>query len=219
MVMSRPIPFLLLVAAVALVSGPTESGAQTTFDIEGKYELIKPAQPTETPGKVEVIDVFWFGCPHCYRFLPVLEAYEDSKPDYVEIRHMPAIFRNSWVNHARAFYTARALGVEEKIYRSLFEAIHRDRKRLETKEALRSFFESHGVTAEDFDQTWDSFTVESGINKSRVMQGRYGITGTPSVIVNGKYRVTGSLAGSYQNMVKVVAALADKERNEAQAAQ
>ncbi len=204
----RTLSALAAAACLALLAGALPAAE---FEVEGKYEVISPPQPTTTPGKVEVVDVFWFGCPHCYRFLPVMEAYAASKPDYVEVVRMPAIFRKSWEAHARAFYTARVLGVEDELHQAIFEAIHVGRAQLDTKEDLAAFFERHGVSREAFDKTFSSFAVESGVRRSMVMQGRYGIRGTPTVVVNGKYRVSGTLAGSYENMVKVIEILADKE--------
>ena len=186
--------------------------AQSDFDPAGKFELIQPPQPTDTPGKVEVLDVFWYGCPHCFTFLPTMEAFEKAKPEYVEVRRMPAVFRKSWENHARAYYTAKLLGVEAKLHRALFEQIHVKGQRTDSRDDLREFFIANGVTGEAFDKTFDSFAVESMLRKSVVMQGRYGVRGTPSVVVNGKYRTSASLAGGYPNVVKVIEALAAKER-------
>lgn len=185
--------------------------AQGSIDPEGKYELIQPPQPTDTPGKVEVVEVFWYGCPHCFTFLPAMENYEKSKADYVEIRQMPAVFRKNWENHARAYYTAKLLGVEKTLHRPLFEMIHNKGQRTDSRQELRAFFVANGVDGEAFDKTFDSFAVESMLRKSIVMQGRYGVRGTPTVIVNGKYRTSGTLAGSYENVVKVIAALAERE--------
>lgn len=200
-------------AAAFLLTGAlaTQASAQS-FDPTGKYEVIKPAQPTETKGKVEIVDVFWYGCPHCYTFLPFIEDYEKSKPDYVAVRRMPAIFRPLWELHARAYYTAELLGVTDKMHGPLFDAIHKERNKLDSREALIDFFGKHGVKQDAFEKTYDSFAVESLVRKSRVMQGRYGVRGTPTVIINGKYRTSGSLAGGYDNMIKVIQALAEQEK-------
>jgi thiol:disulfide interchange protein DsbA len=200
---------LATLTALALFAGGAQ--AQSAFTPEGKYELIEPPQPTETPGKVEVVDIFWYGCPHCFHFLPVMEAYEKSKPDYVEIRRMPAVFRKSWENHARAYYTAKLLGVDHKIHRPLFEQIHNKGQPTDTRDSLREFFVAQGVDGAAFDKTFDSFAVETMLRKSVVMQGRYGVSGTPTVVINGKYRTSGSLAGSYEDVAKVIAALAERE--------
>ena len=195
-------------AAVAWAAAAPNAAA---LDVEGRYEVLHPPQLTETGERIEVVDVFWYGCPACYRFLPAMEAFERDKPGYVEIRRLPAVFSENWAVHARAFYTARILGVAEETHRALFDEIHANRRPTDTREALGAFYERHGVDRAEFDRTWDSFTVESQVRKSVVMQQRYGVRGTPSVIVNGKYRVTGRLAGSYENMVEIARALAERE--------
>ena len=207
--MSATILALALFGAALVLPGNAAQAAG--IDPTGKYELVTPPQPTETPGKVEVVEVFWFGCPHCFHFLPTIEQYDANKPDYVAVRHMPAIFRDSWVVHARAFYTAELLGIEEKIHRPLFEAIHLHKQPLDTREELMKFFANYGVSNEDFNNTYDSFAVETLLRKSQVMQQRYGVTGTPTVIVNGKYRVSGTLAGPPEQMIKVIEALVERE--------
>jgi thiol:disulfide interchange protein DsbA len=201
-----------LVTLAWVAVAPHAAAQSAGLDIEGRYEVLQPPQQTETGDRIEVVDVFWYGCPHCYTFLPMMEAYDLVKPDYVEIRRMPAIFRESWMAHARAFYAAALLGVVDSTHRPLFEEIHEQRNPTDHKEALAAFFERQGVDRGTFEQTYDSFAVESLVRKSVLMQQRYGITGTPSVVVNGKYRVTGRLAGSYDNVIPVVMALVEKER-------
>ena len=207
--MKRWLSCLVAVACLAVASHA--AGQSSGTDIEGKYELLQPPQLTETGDRIEVVDVFWYGCPHCYTFLPMMEAYDKIKPEYVEIRRLPAVFRESWAAHARAYYTSLLLGVDNLTHRPLFEEIHEHRNPTDTREALAAFFERHGVDRTKFEQTYDSFAVESMVRKSVLMQQRYGITGTPSVVVNGKYRVTGRLAGSYNNVIAVVMTLVDRE--------
>jgi len=207
--MNRWLSYLVTVACLAVASHAP--GQSSGTDIEGKYELLQPPQLTETGDRIEVVDVFWYGCPHCYTFLPMMEAYDKVKPEHVEIRRLPAIFRESWAAHARAYYTSLLLGVDNLTHRPLFEEIHEHRNPTDTREALAAFFERHGVDRTKFEQTYDSFAVESMVRKSVLMQQRYGITGTPSVVVNGKYRVTGRLAGSYNNVIAVVMTLVDRE--------
>ncbi len=207
------IPWLRCLVALAWVTAASHAAAQSGgLDIEGRYELLQPPQLTETGDRIEVVEVFWYGCPHCYTFLPVMEAYDIAKPEYVEVRRLPAIFREGWAAHARAFYTAMLLGVVDRTHRPLFEEIHERRNPTDHREALAAFFERQGVDRTTFEQTYDSFAVESMVRKSILMQQRYGITGTPSVVVNGKYRVTSRLAGGQDNVIRVVAALVEKER-------
>ena len=203
---------LLLFAVLFAFPGLAGADSHSDFDVEGKYSLVQPAQPTETePGTVEVVDVFWFGCPHCFTFLPYMEALEEEAPDYLRIRRMPAVFRESWIPHARAYYTAHLLGIEDRVHRSIFEAIHVRGRTLSTREALAAFFEENGVSAEEFAEIYDSFAVESLVRKSVAMQRNYGVRATPTVIVNGKYRTSSSAAGSHENVIKAILALAERE--------
>lgn len=204
--------FIVLLSALALTAFAGRAAFAADFDPKGKYDPVQPAQPTETNNKVEVVDIFWYGCPHCFTFLPTMEAFEKSKPEYVEIRRMPAIFRESWEPHARAFYTAEILGVVDKVHRPLFEAIHVQKRKMDTPQELKALFEAQGVSGEDFDKTYASFAVDSLLRKSQVMQQRYGIQGTPAVVINGKYRTSGGQAGSYENVVKVIESLAEQEQ-------
>jgi len=206
----RRIPSLL--ATLMLFSLAAWIPASQAASVEGKYELVQPPQPTETPGKIEVVDIFWYGCPHCFHVLPFVERFEQSLPEDVAIRHMPAVFRKSWEAGARAYYTAKLLGVDKQIHVPIFNAIHKQHKRLDTRAELRDFFAKFGVSKSDFDNTYDSFSVNASIRKSVVMQRRYGVRGTPTFIVAGKYRVSPSSAGGYENSLKVVRALVDKER-------
>ena len=182
------------------------------FDPTGRFTLIEPPQPTETPGKVEVVDVFWYGCPHCYAFLPYMEKWMERRADYIAVRRMPAILRDSWENHARAFYVAQQLGIAELLHRPIFDAIHLDGLRLDTQEGIAKFFaERAGVSTDKFNAAWGSFTVQTLLQKSRVMQRNYRVRGTPSVVIAGKYLTSGSQAGSYPELLKVVDALAAME--------
>lgn len=203
--------FNLLLAACALTGVTGVRAAE--FDIDGKFVRVVPNQPTETPaGVIEVLDVFGYRCPHCFRFLPVMERFKRAVADDVQVRHMPAVFRKDWELPARAYYTAKLLGAAEKVHRPIFEALHVDKRPMTDVDSWRQLFADHGVSPEDFDKTFRSFAVDSGVRKSVVMQSRYGVSGTPSVIVNGKYRIPAGLAGGFENMVRVAAGLIDRER-------
>lgn len=181
------------------------------FGIYGQYENVSPPQATETPGKVEVVELFWYGCPHCYSFEPYIKKWLETKPDHVGFRRAPAIFRKDWIPQAKAYYTAEQLGVLEAVHLPLFKAIHDQKRPLNTKEQLADFFAEQGVERAAFDKTYDSFAVQSKVQRAYVMTQRYGIQGVPAVVVNGKYRTTGSLTGSYDNLVKVINILVDEE--------
>nr|MCH9673569.1 thiol:disulfide interchange protein DsbA/DsbL [Gammaproteobacteria bacterium] len=161
---------------------------------------------------LEVVEVFWYGCPHCNSFQPYLHPWVAKLPEDVAFVRMPAIFRANWEAHARAYYTSNALGALDKTHSALFEAIHKKGQKLSSKKTLKKFFAEQGIAEDEFDKFYDSFGVDSDIRRSKAMVTRYGVQGVPAVIVNGKYRVSGSIAGSYPNMVRVVDALVELER-------
>lgn len=218
------------IAAIAAVSflpfgacaqeGADAAAGQQQF-VEGKdYALIEPAQPTDHPGKVEVMEVFWYGCPHCYSFEPYLtEWVKSEKPDYVAFTRLPAVLNRQWEVHGRAYYTAEALGVLDEVHKPLFDAIHEQNRRLASNEALAEFFAEHGVSADAYLSTSQSFAVENKLRRASMLPGRMGISGVPSMVVNGKYRVDARMAGSYQKLLDTVEYLVSLEAPEADSAE
>ena len=205
-----------VLVALLMLQAPAcavEQGEEGMFKIYGQYEKVNPPQPTEDPKRVEVLELFWYGCPYCYQFEPHLNAWLKKMPANVVFKRMPTIFRKSWEIHARAFYTAQMLGVDGKTHSALFHAMHKDRQRMNTENALRKFCGKHGVSEKDFNDTFRSFAVDAKVRRARVMGQRYGIRGVPSVVVNGKYRVNGTSAGGNHNIMKVVDFLIKKESN------
>jgi len=205
--------FLFLLLAVPFALTAAESGEDYAEGIN--YERIVPPLPGGTKGKVEVIELFWYGCPHCDRFEPFVEKWQEKKADYIDFKQMPAVFNNAqWRTHAAAFYTAETLGVGSKLHKPIFDALHRQHKPLNTQEQLRNLFSDYGVKKADFDKTFTSFAVKAKVARAADLSKRFGIDGVPSVIVNGKYRLNSNLAGgSYDNLLKIVDYLAAKEHN------
>jgi protein dithiol oxidoreductase (disulfide-forming) len=202
----------LIALSVATGALAAEGGAPSNFTEGIEYQRIVPPQPTETAPKVEVVEVFWYGCPHCFHFEPALEEWLKHKPDDVVFRRMPAIFTNPiWELDARAYYTAEALGVLDKIHPALFDAMHKSHRRLDTEAALAAFFAEHGVSHEEFQRTFHSFYVDTKVREARLMSQRYGIDGVPAMVVAGKYRTEASLAGSEEAMLRVVDFLVARE--------
>jgi thiol:disulfide interchange protein DsbA len=181
----------------------------------GKYELVTPPQPTSTPDKVEIVELFWYRCPHCYSLDKFLRktGWLQKKPDYVEFTHMPAVFdKDNWIPLAKAYYVAESLGVLDKVHLPIFEAIHDKRRNLNSEQALQKLFNEYGgVNSEEFTKTYNSFAIETKINRAKDMTTRYGINGVPVVIVNGKYRLNSEKADGYENMMLVMDYLIEKE--------
>ena len=186
--------------------------ASSSIFAEEGYTLISPPQPTQTGDKIEVVEVFWYACPHCYDFEPYLEKWLKTKPDDVEFRLMPGIFRKSWIPHAKAYFTAKKLGILDTIHTALFDAIHKEKRKIFDDDSLKDFFVEKGVDGKEFSRIYYSDEVDTEVKQAFVMGQRYKVTGTPSMVVNGKYLVSGSSAGSFENMLKIVDMLVDKER-------
>ncbi|MBI2993580.1 MAG: thiol:disulfide interchange protein DsbA/DsbL [Gammaproteobacteria bacterium] len=203
----RLLPQRLSLALLVLLVAP--SAARSLGD---SYEDVRPAQPTLTEGKIEVLEFFWYGCPHCYDFEPFLEKWQAAKPADVEFIRIPGVLNPQWVPHARAYYAAQKLGVLDRIHRPLFDALHKDREKVFTEEALQNFFESHGVAPKEFKRVYDSAEITTRVKQALVLAQNYRLEGVPAIIVNGKYRTALSLAGSYAGVIEVIDALVTRER-------
>jgi thiol:disulfide interchange protein DsbA len=190
---------------------PLSFAGATTF-VEGKdYRVLPQAQPTTNPDRIEVLELFWYGCPHCHRFEPYIEKWLKTKPDNVDFVRMPAILREKWSLHARAYYTAETLGIVDKIHKPLFDAIHVEKRYLFDEDSLMQFFSEFGVSNEEFRNTFHSFAVDSKVRRARQMSKRYMATGTPAVVVNGKYLTGPGMAKGFANLIKVINFLVARE--------
>lgn len=188
---------------------------EPAFQAGTDYELVRAAQQTTSPaGRIEVAEIFQYGCGGCAQFEPHLAAWEARKPEYVDLIRIPAVWSSVGELHARAFYTAEALGVLDEIHQPFFRAFHVEGNRLETEAKLREFFVNHGVDAKTFDATFASFAVHAKVQRAKELVTRYGIGETPTVIVAGKYLTRGGLARSYPRWFEIVDALAARERQQ-----
>ena len=187
----------LLIAALVLVFGWSVVGTASATDSQiytqgPSYVPVSPAEPTSVkPGQIEVVEFFWYGCPHCFALEQYLEPWLEHKPANVVFKRIPVAM--SWGEHmdidGYAFYTAQALGLEPKINTPLFNAIHQKRQRNLTndKTALQAFLKGYGVSEKDFDATWNSFSVQFEMSQAAETEKRVGLKGVPTIIVNGKW--------------------------------
>ena len=184
------------------------------------YRPLVPAQPTDAPpGKVEVVEVFWYGCPHCYALDPYIESWRKTKPAYIEFHRVPVTWQPVHQSHAKLFYTFEALGKEEALHNAVFAEMH-DRKNFmfmqgdekETLSAQMTFATAHGVSAADFTNAYSSFTVQTNMQKADELVHRYHVDGVPLLVINGKYVTDVNMAGSPANVMSVVNDLAASEK-------
>jgi protein dithiol oxidoreductase (disulfide-forming) len=177
------------------------------------YKTLVPAQPTDVgPGEVEVVEVFWYGCGHCYALDPLIEDWRhNGKPDYVKFHRLPAMWNDTLRMHARLFYTAEALGKLDELHTPIFREIHVNGNPLNTETAIKAFFAAHGVSDKDFDDAFGSFAVESKLQRADFLNRRYHVTGVPLIVVNGKYTTDVSSAGGQKELFDVIDDLAAHE--------
>lgn len=190
---------------------PLSVASAITFKEGEAYKVLPQAQPTMNPNHVEVVELFWYGCPHCHKFEPYIDKWLETKPDNVDFIRMPAVLREDWALHARAYYTAETLGILDKIHKPLFDAIHVEKRYLFSEDALMQFFEEFGVSEKDFRNTFHSFAVDSKVRRARQMSKRYMAMGTPAVVVNGKYLTGPGMAKGFDNLIEVINFLVAKE--------
>jgi len=196
----------LLVAAFAAAAFSLPGQAQN-YEAGVHYQPLKKAQPVSTGDKVEVLELFWYGCPHCYDFEPYIQKWQKNMPEAADYVGLPAVFRKSWEFHARSFYTFEALGIMDKAHVDFFDAIHRDRKfgkGDQNPKKLGAWAAQYGVTAEAVEEAYSSFAVDTKVRQAKASLGGYEVTGVPAIIVDGKYRTSGSMAGSLDELLKVI---------------
>jgi thiol:disulfide interchange protein DsbA len=175
------------------------------FELGKNYTRLSPTQPTSSsPDKVEVAEVFWYGCPHCNALEPFMARWLARKPDYVSFVRIPGVGQPLWKFHARAFYTAEALGKGEEMHAAFFREIHENGNYLETEDKLRDFFAKFGVSAADFKTTFDSFAVQTKLQRAEELNRRYRVTGVPAIVVNGKYFTDVGMAGGQEQLIELI---------------
>jgi len=200
----------LLVFLLLFINSAALQAAEYTEGVH--YKKVTPVS-TDAGDKIEVLEFFWYGCPHCYSFEPYINAWKKTKPANVEFVRVPAIFRPDWEVQARTYYALSNMGVVEDIHGKIFTAMHKDKKRLDKKELLTDFVVENGVDRKKFEEEYNSFAVDNMVRKAKKKQTAYKIEGVPSIAVNGKYLTSGSMSGSYDNMVKILDYLVKKESN------
>ncbi len=190
------------------------AGAPNTgrFRIGVDYQRLSPTQTTSSPpDQVEVAEVFWYGCPHCYHFDPLVEAWRAKKAEYVNFIRIPAVWNPLLQLHARAFYTAEALGKGAAMHGEFFREIHEHGNALDTEEKLQEFFGRFGVDAAAFKTAFDSFAVHAKLQRADELNRRYRIGGVPTLIVNGKYTTEDSQTAKQEDLLELVTLLAAAE--------
>ena len=195
-------------AATVLAFAPAAAQPQPPF-IE-----LSPPLPTDSKGKIEVVEFFWYECPHCYALEPLLETWIKKLPKDVEFRRMPAMFNERWVISARVYYALEAMGLLDKLHRPLMDAIHKDRLRVTDERQLTEWLQGKGVDVAKFSATLKSFAVESRLKRAQSLVQGSRIDGVPALMVNGQYVVAAGAGGSEERMLAIADSLIEQSRKQ-----
>lgn len=179
------------------------------------YETLSEPVETRSGDQLELAEVFWYGCPSCYRMQPVLDEWKKGKAEDVNLRHVPASLRQDWEPHAKAFYAARELGIVDEIHAAMFDALAGGEQRnLNDADAIAEFFaENADVEAKEVRKALDGFAVDTAMRRGRQFQQGARVSGTPTLVVEGKYVISVKGAGNYENMLAIADHLLEKERS------
>ena len=204
-----------VVAACALtLPVATTALAQPRQFKEGKdyRRLDKPVPPDAPAGKVDVLEFFWYSCPHCNLFEPTLEAWAKAAPKDLSIRRVPVAFNASFVPQQKLFYALQGMGKLDELHAKVFQAIHVEKQKLAKDDEIFAWVAKQGADAAKFKEAYNSFTVSNQIRRASQLQDAYGVEGVPSMGVAGKYYTDGTMAGNMQNVLQVVEHLVASSR-------
>ena len=201
-------------AAGTLTLGTSSSWAQAAAPKEGKYyiKLAKPASVSAPAGKVEVIEFFWYSCPHCNVFEPQFEAWAKSQPADVVVRRVPVAFNASFLPQQKLYFTLEGMNMLPQLHAKVFRAIHVERNGLKNDEAIFEWIGKQGVDVAKFKEVYNSFTVANQSRKAAQLQNEYDVEGVPAMGVAGRYYTDGTKAGNMDNVLRVVNALIASSR-------
>lgn len=168
-----------------------------------QYVPVQPQPPVGTGERVEVVEFFWYGCPHCRDFEPAIKKWKASAPDNVEFRQIPIMFGGASDLHAQVYYALEGIGELERLHGPFFDAMHVQKRKFKSRDEIDAFLAENGVDMDKFNQAMNSFAVAAKVNSARALMRRYGIRSVPTLVMDGRYR-SGSGFRSYEEMTEVV---------------
>lgn len=178
--------------------------ASPTAPVNGTdYATLSKPQATDSTGKVEVTEFFWYGCPHCNALEPALEAWVKKLPGDVVFKRIPVAFRDDFVPHQRLYYALEAMGKLEELHAKVFHAIHVDKNNLINLDQQAEFVEKNGLDKKKFIETYNSFSVQSKVQRARQLTANYAVDGVPMMAVDGRFTTSASMTGNNDNLLIV----------------
>jgi len=191
---------LALCASPALVATLPALGQPLGQWQEGTdYTVVGNPQPTDSPDKVEVLDFFWYGCPHCYAFLTELDAWRRRLPADVAFKRIPVAFDGPREPHSKIYYALLAMGRAEDLHVKVFDAFHQKHMRLLDREEIADFMAANGIARDKWLATYDSFSVAGSVSRSKLVARNYQIDGTPTLAIDGRYLTSPSIVHLHSN--------------------
>jgi len=176
------------------------------------YQIVSQERVNPSSEKIEVVEVFWYGCPHCFSLEPQVKAWKTGIADDVEFIAMPAALNRSWKQHAKAYYAAEALGILDASHQKFFNALNTEKRKIMSDDALAEFYSQFGPSEEEFKNAMASFGVDSQVRRAEKLARHWELNSVPTLIVNGKYVTSGSIAGGSIQLFKLVDELVAYER-------
>lgn len=204
----------MMAALFALTGCIPESSQAEEFKDGTHYVTLSPAITTQAPtGKVEVVDLFWYGCPHCYALEPTIEKFLSQKPANVVFQRVPATLSPRWEYHAKLFYVGQMLDPDgvKKVHTKIFEALQKQRRKIDNDEAMTRFFTELGFTADQVKNALNSMEMKTMMARATDIGVKSKADSVPVIIVNGKYRTSPSMVGSEEKLLQVVDYLVKRE--------
>lgn len=203
---------LAFVAAVVFSLSAQAAGPEA---FEGhEYTRLKTAQAVTTGSKVEVLEFFWYRCPHCFQLEPALTTWLKTLPKDAQIRRVPAVFRDDWMPGAKIYYTLEQMNLLGRLHHKVFDAYHVERINLNDPAVLGGWVAKHGVDRKKFEAIYNSFSTQSKATQGARLATSYAINGVPAFVIDGKFVTTVSMAGSEARLFEVLDQLIVKARAE-----
>jgi protein dithiol oxidoreductase (disulfide-forming) len=205
---------LLLSFALFLSAMNLSSPLLAAPQIGQEFDAVAQTIPTDDKNKIEVMEIFWYGCSHCYHMEQPLSAWLKKLPADVSFKRMPGLPNPSWTPMAQAYFTMEALGINEKLHHKLFDAIHKQKSLNPTdqKAALDWIVNNSGLDRKKVEDTFNSFTVSTNLKRAAQLFRSSGATGVPSLVIDGKYITSGTMAGGNTQALQVASYIIDNIR-------
>lgn len=203
----------LAFAAAALFSLSTLAASPEAFEGHD-YARVKNPQPVTTGKQVEVLEFFWYRCPHCFQLEPGLNSWLKTLPRDVQVRRVPAVFRDDWMPGAKLYYTLEQMGLLNRLHTKVFDAYHVENINLNDPAVLGGWIAKQGVDRKKFEGIYNSFSIQSKATQGARLATAYAITGVPVFIIDGKYTTSVSMTGSPARLFEVLDQLIVKARAE-----